>query len=96
MEDYMAEERAKYSEVRQLVIDMLRMDLLGPTEEKEILTENPRHAYVVGMLAPQTELNGNGSTEDEQEIDADMAIEDDSDYTAGEDDENEPITSNHF
>ncbi|WP_026653303.1 DISARM system helicase DrmA [Butyrivibrio proteoclasticus] len=92
----MAEERAKYSEVRQLVIDMLRMDLLGPTEEKEILTENPRHAYVVGMLAPQTELNGNGSTEDEQEIDADMAIEDDSDYTAGEDDENEPITSNHF
>ena len=37
-------ERAKYSEVRQLVIDMLRMDLLGPTEEEEILNENPRHA----------------------------------------------------
>lgn len=89
-------ERAKYSEVRQLVIDMLRMDLLGPTEEEEILNENPRHAYVVGMLAPQTELNGEGSEDDEQEIDADMAIEDDADYTAGEDDENEPITTNHF
>lgn len=88
--------RAKYSEVRQMIIDMLRMDLLGPAEEKEILTENPRHAYVVGMLAPQTELDGDGVTEDEQEVDADMAIEDDADYTAGEDDDNEPITSSHF
>ena len=89
-------DRAKYSEVRQLIIDMLKMDLLGPSADNEVLSENPRHAYVVGMLAPQTELEGAGTEVDEQEVDADMAIEDDADYTAGEDDENEPITSSHF
>lgn len=89
-------DRFKYSEVRQLIIDMLKMDLLGPTEEKEVLNENPRHAYVVGMLAPQTELDGEGTEVGEQEVDADIAIEDDADYTAGEDDENEPITTSHF
>ena len=78
-------DRFKYSEVRQLIIDMLKMDLLGPTEENEVLSENPRHAYVVGMLAPQTELDGEGEVMDTQEVDSDMAIEDGADYTAGED-----------
>jgi len=89
-------DRFKYSEVRQLIIDMLKMDLLGPTDENEVLNENPRHAYVVGMLAPQTELGGEGGEEDEQEVDSDLAIEDGADYTAGEDDDNEPITTSHF
>ena len=90
------DDRAKYSEVRQMIIDMLRMDLLGPTDENETLSENPRHAYVVGMLAPQTELDGETTVDNEQEVDGDIAYEDDSDYTAGEDDDNEPITSSHF
>ena len=51
------EERLQYSEVRQMIIDMLKMDLLGPTDDNETLSENPRYAYVVGMLAPQTELD---------------------------------------
>ena len=33
------DDRAQYSEVRQMIIDMLRMDLLGPTEENEILSD---------------------------------------------------------
>ena len=90
------DDRARYSEVRQMIIDMLRMDLLGPTDENETLSENPRHAYVVGMLAPQTELDGETTADNEQEVDGDIAYEDDSDYTAGEDDDNEPITSSHF
>ena len=90
------DDREKYSEVRQMIIDMLRMDLLGPTDENETLSENPRHAYVVGMLAPQTELDGETTVDNEQEVDGDIAYEDDSDYTAGEDDDNEPITSSHF
>lgn len=90
------DERANYSEVRQMIIDMLKMDLLGPTDENEVLSENPRHAYVVGMLAPQTDLDGETSDDNEQEVDTDIAYEDDADYTAGEDDENEPITSSHF
>lgn len=90
------DERANYSAVRQMIIDMLKMDLLGPTDENEVLSENPRHAYVVGMLAPQTDLDGETTEDNEQEVDTDIAYEDDADYTAGEDDENEPITSSHF
>lgn len=90
------DERANYSAVRQMIIDMLKMDLLGPTDENEVLSENPRHAYIVGMLAPQTDLDGETTEDNEQEVDTDIAYEDDADYTAGEDDENEPITSSHF
>ena len=32
----------------------------------------------------------------EQEVDADMAFEDGEDFTAGEDDDNEPISTTHF
>lgn len=90
------EDRFKYSEVRQKIIDMLKMDLMGPIEVNEILNENPRHAYVVGMLAPQTNLEGNTSESNEQEVDTDIAYGDDENYTEGEDDDNEPISSNHF
>ena len=90
------DERANYSAVRQMIIDMLKMDLLGPTDENEVLSENPRHSYVVGMIAPQTDLDGETTEDNEQEVDTDIAYEDDADYTAGEDDENEPITSSHF
>lgn len=90
------QDRKKYSEERQLIIDMLKMDLQGPMENEEILSENPRHAYMVGMLAPQTDMNDESSDDNEQELDGNVAYEDDTDYTSGEDDENEPITSNHF
>lgn len=90
------ENRFKYSEVRQRIIDMLKTDLMGPIDENEVLSENPRHAYVVGMLAPQTDLDGSTSDSNEQEVDVDIAYEDDGDYTAGEDDDNEPISSKHF
>ena len=36
------------------------------------------------------------SSAGEQEIDADMAYEDGEDYTAGEEDDNEPISTTHF
>ncbi len=90
------ENRFKYSEVRQRIIDMLKTDLMGPIDENEVLSENPRHAYVIGMLAPQTDLDGSTSDSNEQEVDVDIAYEDDGDYTAGEDDDNEPISSKHF
>ena len=37
-------DRFKYSEVRQKIIDAIRIDLIGPKEEEEILEENPRYA----------------------------------------------------
>lgn len=89
-------DRFKYAEVRQKIIDAVKMDLMGPQTENEILDENPRHAYIVGMLSPQTVEDREANNSNEQEVDTDIAYEDEKDYTSGEDDENEPITSTRF
>ena len=85
-------DRFKFADVRQQVINMLKMDLLGPSSEEEILNQNPRFEYVVGMLAPQAIEDDSN----EQEIDGDASFEGDGDYTAGEEDDNEPISANRF
>lgn len=85
-------DRFKFAEVRQEVIEMLKKDLLGPSSENEILNQNPRFEYIVGMLAPQTSENDSN----EQEVDGDASFEGDADYTAGEDDDNEPVFTNRF
>ena len=72
-------DRFKFAEVRQEVIEMLKKDLLGPSSENEILNQNPRFEYIVGMLAPQTSENDSN----EQEVDGDASFEGDADYTAG-------------
>ena len=86
-------DRFKYSEVRQKIIDDIRLDLIGPKEEEEVLEESPRFAYLVGMLDIQKDEN---SDEDEQEVDTDIAYDEGEDYTAGEEDDNEPIMTTHF
>ena len=85
-----------YSQVRQEIIDAVKMDLMGPREEAEVLTENPRSAYIIGMLAPQTRLDGDTTSNNEQEVDFDIEYDDSADYTAGEDDDNEPISHSNF
>lgn len=87
-------DRFEYAEVRQQIIDMMRTDLMGPSDEEEIISDNPKSAYLVGMLAPQKDENYDSDSE--QEVDTDIAYGDDQDYTAGEDDENEPIMSTNF
>ena len=69
-------DRFKFAEVRQQVIEMLKTDLLGPSCENEILSQNPRFEYIVGMLAPQTSED-DGSNE--QEIDGDVSFDGDAD-----------------
>ena len=49
-------DRFKYSEVRQKIIDDIRLDLIGPREEEEILEESPKFAYLVGMLDIQKNI----------------------------------------
>ena len=88
-------DRFKYSEVRQKIIEAIRTDLIGPKEKEEVLEENPRFAYLVGMLDVQSD-DEDSSSAGEQEIDTDMAFEDGEDFTAGEDDDNEPISTTHF
>ena len=77
-------DRFEFAGVRQKVIEMIRTDLLGPLEENEVLQQNPRFEYLVGMLAPQSQEGGAAV---EQEVDGDAAFEGDADYTAGEEDE---------
>lgn len=88
-------DRFNYSEVRQKIIDAIRIDLIGPREKEEVLEENPRYAYLIGMLDVQSD-DEDYSGAGEQEIDADMAFEDGEDFTAGKDDDNEPISTTHF
>ena len=48
-------DRFKYAEVRQKIIEAIRTDLIGPREDEEVLEENPRYAYLVGMLDAQND-----------------------------------------
>ena len=86
-------DRFKFAEARQQIIEMLKTDLLGPSCENEVLNQNPRFEYIVGMLAPQT---GENRDLNEQEVDGDVSFEGDADYTAGEEDDNEPVFANRF
>lgn len=85
-------DRFKFAEVRQQVIEMIKTDLLGPRSEDEVLNQNPRFEYIVGMLAPKTDEDDSN----EQEIEGDAFFEGDADYTAGEEDDNEPVSANRF
>lgn len=88
-------DRFKYAKVRQEIINALKTDLMGPQSANEILDENPKNSYIVGMLASQAIDKGN-STAGEQEVEVDIAYGDSDDYTAGEDDDNEPIMTTSF
>lgn len=87
-------DRFKYAKVRQKIIDAIRTDLIGPLSPEEVLDENPRFAYLVGMLEPQ--LGDNTLNENEQEIEADIDYGKEENFTAGEEDDNEPISTTKF
>lgn len=42
----------KYREVRKILINDLRSDLIGPYEKEEILSESPVASYITGILQP--------------------------------------------
>lgn len=87
--------RAKPINFNIVSVGTLNASLAHPREiMKSAVLSNA--AYIVGMLAPQTGLNAADMPANEQEVDEDIAYGDDADYTAGEDDENEPISSAHF
>ena len=88
-------DRFKYAKVRQEIINALKTDLMGPQSADEVLDENPKSAYIIGMLAPQTD-DRDTPTAGEQEVDSDIAYGDSEDYTAGEDDDNSPIITTSF
>lgn len=89
-------DRLKYARARQLIIQSLRKDLLGPESPEEVIREDPTHNYyIVGVLFPKSDKNIDEVFSAGQEIDSDVDYES-SDFTAGEDDDNEPISVTHF
>ncbi len=90
-------DRYKSARARQLIIDSLKKDLMGPESSEEIIHEDPSHNYyVIGMLSPQVLNEQKESYSQDQEIDADVAYGEGEDFTAGEEDENEPVSVTHF
>lgn len=91
----MAEDRSfQEAEVRQKIIDALKVDLVGPMQAEETLDENPMFEYLTGMLYPQV-LAGDTF---EQEVDCDTDHSDiESNYTPKPDeDDNEPMVATKF
>lgn len=44
------------SEVRQKIIEAIRMDLLGPSKPDELLSGRPNIEYITGFLSPDNEI----------------------------------------
>ena len=90
-------DRYKYAKARQIIIEALKKDLMGPENEEEKLHEDPSHNYyIIGTLSPQTDLDGKFDHAQDQEAEADIAYGDGEDFTAGQDDDNEPVSITHF
>lgn len=83
----------KYAKVRQEIINALKMDLLGPRDELEVLSESPKSAYIIGILAPNNENTDDSEYSNEQEVDTDIAYEEGNDFSPDTEDDNEPV---HF
>ena len=88
-------DRYKYAQIRQEIIDALKVDLMGPQSPEEILDESPRYAYIVGVLAPQKKEDKTTPYLGDQEVDTDVQY-DENDYTSGEEDDNEPVSVTRF
>lgn len=90
-------DRLKSARVRQIIIDALKKDLMGPESEEETLREDPSHNYyIIGTLVPKAVSDRKDDYTQDQELEADTAYGDGEDFTAGEDDDNEPVSVTHF
>lgn len=83
------------AEVRQKIIDALKVDLVGPQKPDEVLDENPMFEYLTGMLYPKSLSECDML---EQEVDEDIDHSDlDTNYTPRPDeDDNEPMVAAKF
>ena len=83
------------AEVRQKIIEALRVDLIGPQTKDEVIDETPLFEYLTGMLYPKVVADDKIF---DQEVDTDIDRSDlDSDYTPRPDeDDNEPVSTAKF
>mgnify|MGYP001051917884 CR=1 FL=1 len=58
----------KYAAVREKILEALRVDLMGPQEECEVLNELPTSSYITGMLYPSNTSLSEDEIYDNQEF----------------------------
>ena len=71
---------------RETVASRLRVDLIGPTAEHEVLSDRPTQLYSTGILYPQ-----DTPIEDEEDQDQDLAVNVDEDATSAPDTSGVPL-----
>src|SRR5574344_1913490 len=87
-------DKQKYAEIRLSIIDALKVDLIGPEKEDEVLDESPAFAYLIDILYPQEAESLENDNLLEQKYD-DNEYEDVEDAsTMDEDDDNQVIANN--
>lgn len=67
----------KYRDFRKHLLGFVKNDLVGPSKDDEIITENPSWRYVTGMLYPQTSEVSEESPESDEENAPDMTFSED-------------------
>lgn len=89
-------DRFKYAETRQQIIDAIKVDLVGPMKEDEVLDESPVFAYLTGMLFPR--IMDESTLEALTDVNNDEAFaSEDEDYTPPPDeDDNDSPSSTKF
>lgn len=58
----------KYAEVRNKILEAVRIDLLGPQQDAEVLDESPISSYITGMLYPADTSLSEDEEFDEQDF----------------------------
>ena len=88
-------DRQNYAQVRSKIIDALKVDLIGPETQDEILDENPAFAYLMGILYPReaTTLENNTLLEQMYE---DNEHEDLDELSAMDEDDDDQIIPRSF
>ena len=86
--------RKKYAEARNLILDYIRKDLIGPLSVDELLDESPRYSYITGMLAP-TSSKSEYDSASEQEVSMDVA-NDGNDYSLESDETDDELQVSRF
>ena len=87
----------KYKEIRSEIIKSLKVDLMGPLTEEEILDESPLSSYITGMLYPQMSEYSNEAELENAEFMTGNGGEDNRNYSVSADEEEEiEQTRNNF
>ncbi|MDE5803681.1 MAG: DISARM system helicase DrmA [Lachnospiraceae bacterium] len=88
----------KHAAVREKILEALRVDLMGPQEECEVLNEVPTSSYITGMLYPSDTSFSEDETYDDQEfMNNEYYTEDRKDSSTGEEDyDSEVLTQGKF